>query len=264
VRVWDVSPGYLSRQSLLGEHRELHGLHNIVALGRTGYSRHPETLRWVRALSGLAWRHRHLSAEMRLRGYTDRTPLPVSRGRAVWPDVFIDVPADQFQLLRGKYVGRPAGRISLPRSPQELWSHHKYSVLARDQEAYRRIGRWVSRLRRGAPLADLAVDLVIAVRRPPPRGALANAVEHMWGHVNRAATAAETSAARRSLTALLAVTQAVAVREREPFLLASTALGELSAYLPSLSPAGVTDGGHGTTVFTAPIRSRRINFTEGE
>jgi hypothetical protein len=25
VRVWDLSPGYLNRQSLLAEHRELHG-----------------------------------------------------------------------------------------------------------------------------------------------------------------------------------------------------------------------------------------------
>jgi Pyrimidine dimer DNA glycosylase/Protein of unknown function (DUF1722) len=231
VRVWDVSPGYLTRQSLLGEHRELHGLHNIVALGRTGYARHPETLRWVRALSGLAWRHRHLSAEMRLRGYTDRTPLPLSRGRAVWPDVFIDEPVDQFRLLRAKYAGRAAGRIPLPRSAQELWAHHKYSVLARDPGAYRQFGRLVSRLRRGSPLAVLAADLVAALRRPPAEKVLVNAVEHMWGHVNQAAGPDEKAMTRRSVAAWLAVTQALAVREREPFLLASTALGELSAYV---------------------------------
>jgi len=231
VRVWDVSPGYLNRQSLLGEHRELHGLHNIVSLGRKGYARHPETLRWVRALSGLAWRHAHLAAEMRLRGYQDRTPLVPPRGRTIWPGLFIDPPADQFHLLRGKYAGREPGRIALPCSAQELWAHHKYSVLARDPEQYRQIGRVVSRLRRGSSLEDLAVELVTALRRPPPRGALVNAVEHMWGHVNRAAAADERSMARNGVAALLAVTQAVALREREPFLMASTALAELSAYV---------------------------------
>ncbi|HEX4568534.1 MAG TPA: pyrimidine dimer DNA glycosylase/endonuclease V [Vicinamibacterales bacterium] len=38
MRIWDVAAGYLNRQSLLGEHRELHGLHNIVTLGRRGYA----------------------------------------------------------------------------------------------------------------------------------------------------------------------------------------------------------------------------------
>ena len=47
MRIWDVSPGYLNRQSLLGEHRELHGLVSILVHGKRGYSRHPETVRWA-------------------------------------------------------------------------------------------------------------------------------------------------------------------------------------------------------------------------
>jgi hypothetical protein len=238
VRVWDVSPGYLNRQSLLGEHRELHGIHAIISLGRTGYARHPETLRWVRALSGLAWRHQHLADEMRLRGYVDRTPIGTSRRRVVWPGIFIDPPSEQFRLLRAKYVGRLTGRIPLPRSAQEVWAHHKYSVLARDPEAYRRWGRHVSRFRRGSPFDELAADLVDALRRPPARGALVTAVEHMWGHVSRAATVDEAAAARGSLGAMLAATQAIATREREPFLMASTALGELAAYSVASAAAG--------------------------
>ena len=30
MRIWDVNPGYLNRQSLLGEHRELHGIYIIL------------------------------------------------------------------------------------------------------------------------------------------------------------------------------------------------------------------------------------------
>jgi len=46
MRIWDLHPGYLDRKRLLGEHRELHGLFNVVYLGKKGYARHPETLRW--------------------------------------------------------------------------------------------------------------------------------------------------------------------------------------------------------------------------
>ena len=121
MRVWDLPAGYLNRQSLLGEHRELHGIHSILTQNKTGYASHPETLRWVRTLSGLAMRHRQLAAEMSLRGYVDRTPIRVTMSRAKWPGVFVTEPADQITLLRGKYVGKEKGRIPLPRSAQELW-----------------------------------------------------------------------------------------------------------------------------------------------
>jgi uncharacterized protein YbgA (DUF1722 family) len=101
-------------------------------------------------------------------------------------------------------------------------------VLARDPSQYREFGRVTSRLRRGAALDDLARALVLTLRQPPSRGTLTNAIEHMWGHVNRRATAGEARAARRSCAGMFAVTQSVAVRESEAYLLASTALSELS------------------------------------
>jgi len=47
MRVWDINPGYLNRQSLLGEHRELHGIISIIVNKKKGYANHPETVRWV-------------------------------------------------------------------------------------------------------------------------------------------------------------------------------------------------------------------------
>lgn len=64
VRIWDLTPGYLNRGSLLGEHRELHGLHSILVNSKKGYANHPETLRWVGALGDLVGRHNQLIAEM--------------------------------------------------------------------------------------------------------------------------------------------------------------------------------------------------------
>ena len=227
MRVWDVAPGYLNRQSLLGEHRELHGLRNILVEGKAGYARHPETLRWHGCLSGLASRHALLAAEMRLRGYTDRTPIEPGPGNA-WPATFVTPPIDQFALLKAKYTAREPGRIPLPRDAQQLWAQHKYSVMARDPAHYRRLGRRVAALPRGAGMPALAEELVVALRQRPAPGRLVNALEHMWGHVARHATAAERAAAAESPPAMLAVIQRVALRTSDPYLTVSTALSDLA------------------------------------
>ena len=103
MRIWDLDPSELCRAHLLGEHRELHGLWNILTLGKAGYSRHPETLRWVGKLAALHRRHEALVAEMTARGYRHATPLDpaLATGSAV-QDVFIDPPEVQRQLLAGK------------------------------------------------------------------------------------------------------------------------------------------------------------------
>lgn len=231
MRVWDLPAGYLNRQSLLGEHRELHGIYSILTQGKSGYASHPETLRWVQRLSALASRHRQLVAEMALRGYVDRTPIRVTLSRVKWPGVFVTEPVDQISLLRAKYVSKEQGRIPLPRSAQELWAHHKYSVMARSPEAYRSIGRVVARMRRGADISKLAADLVLILRATPGERRLVNAVEHMWGHVRDHATPQDMTMARRSVGDLLACTQQLAQRVSEPFLLSSTALSELAMFV---------------------------------
>jgi hypothetical protein len=224
MRIWDVSPGYLSRGSLLGEHSELHAILAILEQGKSGFARHPETMRWRGHLPALRLRHDILAAEMALRGYRDLSRVRRAR-RARWPSHYIDSPAEQFALLRRKYAGAETGRIPLPRSNQELWAAHKYSVLARDQATYRAIGRTVARLRRGTPLDALALDLVELLRRPPGEGHLENAILHMWGHL-------ETGIARPSFAAL----QRLALERREPYLATSTALSEFAVWLPSRSP----------------------------
>lgn len=75
MRIWDVPPEIMCRQHLLGEHRELHGLWNILTHGKAGYSRHPETLRWEGKLAALYRRHEALVAEMNRRGYRHGSPL---------------------------------------------------------------------------------------------------------------------------------------------------------------------------------------------
>lgn len=230
MRVWDLSPGYLNQGSLLGEHRELHGLRSILLNNKKGYSKHPETIRWVSCLSGLDRRHDQLVAEMRIRGYVDRTP--VERHEEVqWPECFVTEPFEQISLLKSKYINKPSGRIPLPTSVQELWAQHKYSVMARDYNEYRSIGKRVAVTKSSTSLSSLAKDLVLLIRQEPPYGQMINSIEHMWGHVSSYASLEERQASKRGALELYSAIFTIAFRVKEPYLLHSTALSELHVYI---------------------------------
>jgi hypothetical protein len=183
MRVWDIHPGYLNRESLLGEHREVHAIFSIIINHKSGYARHPETMRWRDCLGALVFRHDCLTEEMRLRGYRHLSPAPDTAG-SPWPQVFIDPPAGQFAILGQKYRMKHPGRIPLPKDAQQLWAHHKYSVMARDAELYKAIGPEAAKRKGNDYFQGLALTLVGALRINPSRGGLLNALQHMWGYVS--------------------------------------------------------------------------------
>ncbi len=233
MRIWDIDPGFLNDRSLLGEHRELHGIASILIHHKKGYSRHPETRRWQDRLAALAVRHGLLVAEMALRGFNHRSPLPPLLGEVAWPSCCIDSPAAQYGLLGRKYHGKPSGRLPLPRNRQELWARHKYSLMARSYAEYRRLGHRVAIGEIGFEL--LAAELVTWLRLPPPPGELGNALCHMWGHVS-----AQAGPLPETLPPplLLAEIQRLAMGPGGPeYIRHSTALGELGCW------CGKGDGG---------------------
>ena len=91
MRIWDIEPDELCRRHLLGEHRELHGLWNILTQGKLGYSRDPEPRREARV------------REMGAPGYAHRAPLDASlaAGSPV-QDRCIDDVTTQRRLLKEK------------------------------------------------------------------------------------------------------------------------------------------------------------------
>lgn len=113
MRIWDLPPRILCRQHLLGEHRELHGLWNILTLGKRGYSMHPETVRWVGKLAALYARHEALVKEMELRGYVHRSPLDrkLANGRRIQTQ-FLITAREQRKLLREKGCDCKVGSAS--------------------------------------------------------------------------------------------------------------------------------------------------------
>ncbi len=106
MRIWDIPPDKLCRQHLLGEHRELHALWNILTQNKKGFSKHPETLRWEGKLKALYLRHEALVLEMKHRGYKHRTPLDPGRAQGEeQQNEFVDTPEEQVKILRRKNCG---------------------------------------------------------------------------------------------------------------------------------------------------------------
>jgi len=229
MRIWDINPGYLNRQSLLGEHRELHGIASIILNNKKGYSQHPETKRWVGYGWALEMRHKQLACEMALRGFTDRSPVNMQSSGAVWPPQYVDEPGRQYQILREKYKDKEQGRIPLPLNPQQLWSQHKYSVLARDQNLYREIGRDAAVGNCG--FSELASLLTETLRIPPNEGGIRNALQHMWGHVSHDNHQKKTNVTDWTLKELLTEIQKRTKKNNEPYLTASTALSDFMVWL---------------------------------
>jgi len=227
MRIWDIHPGYLARQQLLGEHCELHGLFNILTQSKKGYAQHPETLRWVGCVDALVQRHLLLVSEMTLRGYNHHSPLVDSSQKQVhWPELYINPPDRQFQLLADKYTfDDRAGRIPLPGNCQELWAQYKYSVMAHDPKLYRELGPEVAQGAFRDNMAALSRLMVETLRKQPEEGRVFNALQHMWGYVK------EAGHPPADMSALLTAIQTEAVKKRSTYLMHSTALSELTIWL---------------------------------
>jgi hypothetical protein len=232
MRIWDIDPGYLNRQSLLGEHRELHAIVSIIVNGKKGYSKHPETLRWMGCGWALKQRHSLLASEMALRGFTDRSPVSIRTGKNAWPDRYIDEPYRQFQILKEKYRDKEKGRIPLPENAQQLWSHHKYSVLARDANLYRMLGSDIAKMRPRSDFSDLANFITGLLRKPPAKGGIRNALQHMWGHLSQSPFLPKGEVESWTSGRLLGEIQKWAMSDMNRYLISSTALGELKIWIP--------------------------------
>jgi hypothetical protein len=230
MRIWDIDAGFLNDKSLLGEHRELHGIVSIVRNNKTGYSRHPETRRWSRFLDGLTVRHALLVEEMSLRGFNHHSPVHDTVPDVRWPSVYIDEPVHQYEILQQKYADRNQGRIPLPRTIYDLWANHKYSVMARDYNAYKNYGRLVAAQK--IDFRRLSNELTPWARALPSIASLTNAVLHMWGYVSDTSSV---TPSEEDLSTLFREIQIQSVTHNVTYLIHSTALGELAYWCSKTS-----------------------------
>ena len=103
MRIWDLEPKILCRNHLLGEHRELHAMWTIISLGKKGYSKHPETIRWYGKLKALYTRHENLVLEMKKRGYNHKSPLNKNLATGIGIQrSYLSTKREQIEILRLK------------------------------------------------------------------------------------------------------------------------------------------------------------------
>lgn len=199
MRVWDIHPGYLSRQNLLGQHAEIHALYSIITGAKKGYSNHPETLRWQGCPGGLNRIHDLTVLEMLLRDFNHKSPcgpahLPVPPPGQARPDCYVDPPAGQIEILRQKNreTGR-MGRIPVPKSGYEYWAHHKYSVMARGYSHYKEIQSYLQPMKNCSlqEAGELIEMIATIMEKPVTEPALSNTVDHLWGYFKREASGPE-------------------------------------------------------------------------
>ena len=194
LRVWDIHPGYLSRQSLLGQHVEIHAIFNIITGDKQGYAHHPETMRWRHNLDRLIQVHRLTVAEMILRGYGHASPLTEMdcAGEGVFS--WVDPPHFQFGLLLAKYATKAhTGRIPLPQRGSQFWANHKYGVMGRGYGCYKEIQAYL-RNKKDYPIeeeAELVARVMEITRSSLEIGALPNTLDHLWGYFKNSATLPE-------------------------------------------------------------------------
>ena len=231
MRVWDIQPGYLNRQSLLGEHREIHALVSIIENDKSGYAHHPETLRWKPHLGTLKLRHGQIVTEMTLRGYHHDSPVGES-ALGSWPDVYLDAPGAQFAILRQRYRDREAGRIRLPETVNQLWAQHRYSVLARDPNSARQVELQLGQGPKALPFGSLAADLVTWLRQPPDMERLLRTLSQM----RREGSDAQPIAGDERSDAASMLTDIARMGQSSRAVLQSTALSDFAFWLGETGP----------------------------
>lgn len=103
MRIWDIPPSKLCTKHLLGEHRELHAIWNILTQNKSGYSKHPETLRWKGKLGALYLRHEELVKEMHSRKYNHKTELVRKYATGnLSQNQFVNTYDEQINILKNK------------------------------------------------------------------------------------------------------------------------------------------------------------------
>lgn len=171
MKIGDIHPGYLSLSLLLAEHRDICVLGATLSHDAKEEVIAPEILRWLGYGWALKLRHKQLECELTLRGHATESLLKTKGNSGVWPTAYADSPSVQFDGLKGKLKNEDSGRIPLPKNQQVLWSQHKYSVLARDPNKYKDIGKRVATQSVGFDV--LALELVELLRIQPSKGGFA-------------------------------------------------------------------------------------------
>lgn len=224
--VFDVDAGLLDDELLAEQMRLVSGLLNADRVHQKG-SHTP--LSWQGHEDALALKLNQLMEEMRLRGHAVPGNVQVTEEAILWPVLDAGALAEQLAYVTARGAQDKRGRIRLPKNDHELWATYKYSVLARNNKAYTVFGQRVAS--RSIPVNQLWLSMVSASRVAPVKMGLRNSFQHMWGYVS---AHSKLNPQTEDLASLALDIQTLAAKHQVSYLMNSTALGELRAWLQLL------------------------------
>lgn len=227
----DLSPGFFDNE-LLGEQMRRVSVYMDSKSYGTTTPKSTLPLYWHGYEDALAVRINELMAEMQLRKIPTPEWIRLTDEAIVWPVVPEKSLMEQYTFLVERAKQGKVGRIRLPQSPHELWASYKYSTLARNHKAYLQFGQRVAA--RSIDFESLLSQLSAVCRVQPSIGCLRNSLQHMWGYVSKFSKVDPNKA---TLVGLLAEVQLQAVEHADTYLLNSTSLSDLAAWLPSIPGA---------------------------
>jgi len=217
-QIWDLDAGFLDDELLTEQMRLLSGLINDQSNRDKRLPAH-----WISHEEALVVRLNQLIAEMRLRDIATPEYQRIYSGTVIWPVRLQEPLKDQLKKLAERREKGLQGRIAVPANERELWAIYRYSVMARNHNAFISLGQQVAS--RQISFDDLLLEVVHAARAEPHQPDVQNALQQMWGYVSAHSFIRPNEVDN---TELLAEVQLLAKQNNSEYLLKSTSLGELA------------------------------------
>jgi hypothetical protein len=222
MKIFDISPGYLSNDMLVREHDAIHAVLSAGSEPVAEAGLGAEQQRWKGCLGNLAVRHNITIAEMALRNLPHDADLDIDESQQNWPTDFQMAPGEQFGLLSSD---NSEARIPVPRTVEALWQQHSLSVAARSPILSKAIANAAENDK--ISFGELALLLTTTLRSAPSAGRIENVVQQMW----QLAAATDGNAVDPHRAGALEQLQKIVVANSIATLLETTALGEFAWWI---------------------------------
>ncbi len=221
--IWTISPAYFSDDDLLREFCDL------MKRKRNKDSEIDDF--YASNIDFLYYRLRTINSELRFRKIALLHEDNSVKLNSFDIDSSAAHPSIQFKMLAEKYGDKKEARISLPKNSQQLWSHHKYSIMARNITLYKSIGKKVSVNDGADAFDDISMLLSSELTKRPKEGMIRNALQHMWGYISDVSDIDNSIINKLSLLEMLHEIQHCVTKSNQEYLYSQTALSELEIWL---------------------------------
>ncbi len=180
--IWNISPAYFSDEDLLCEIDRLK--YFLENFDNDTLKNDKDFQFYYKNSWELKYRIKSIAAELTLRGIStvDLQHIVISNS---FESISYEIePFKQFEMLKSRYKNRNLARVLVPKNAQQLWANHKYSIMARDVNLYRAIGKSVASNNDMKNFKNLSKVFIEKLRQKPKAGGITNTLHHMWGYIS--------------------------------------------------------------------------------